>query len=251
MSEHHRAPTRWRDPTGDAPDHIRELLDAARPSRGLDPVADAELRRFVHGLSAAPAAPWWHAAPLGKVALAVALTAAGASALRARTHADRGSVAHVRTAPRAPVLSPPRTERHPEEQATVAAPQQPLAAPHDGVPVDEHSVTPRWGVTPTTAPRAVHLAHAIAPEADEAEVLERCRRDICDGQIDRALATLDAQARTHSATALSQERGYLRVRAMFVGRRAGFRAEAERFLRAYASGLYASRVEEMLRRGEP
>ncbi len=214
-------PARWRDLDGDAPDHIRALLQQAQ---GAPP----PLPEAVRAASAAAVLKVAGASAVKTVAavklLAVAVVVAGASAVVVRSRGHRAQVAppahvaRVNRATPAAIAPGPTTSPPPEVQPPMSTAHAP---PHDEA-------------TPT---------HHPGSHAAESEPLERARAALARGDVALAVATLRDHARRFPQSALSEERDYLTFRASTRNETPeGVTREADRFLLRHPHGIYSAQV---------
>lgn len=229
-----RDPTRWLESDSDVDPSVRDLLSAAAPPPPMPRDDRASLGAFVAGLGkvAPPVAPWWHAASLLKAgALAGALVGGAAAVHHVATH-----------------HAPARAPRHHARAASVTV------APVIAAPVAPEITAPAPEITaPAPVASAVVAAatrphhHAARASDDETALLEDARGAIASGAHSHALRQLARHAERYPDSTLSEERTFLRVRALVgAGRRDAASSLARSYLDAHPGGLYAARVRELL-----
>jgi hypothetical protein len=244
-------PRRWRDEG--APDEVRRMLAAARPTQRM-PV---EVQRRVRRRLGAALASSTGLLLVGWKSLALAATLGVASVATvvvvAKRIAERpASVQEVRSPPAArrahpahPVVAPPALEL-PAEPRSEAQPE--VAHALEALPP-----APATRAHLLTAPRAKR-SNAGAPEAAssvdtleaELDLLARARAAL-ERDPRAALASLDEHARTFPGGKLGIERELLALDVLErLGRAADARARAERLLERARGSIYEARVRARL-----
>ena len=211
------APTRWKtDPN--APDAVRDLLRAARPTPGPTPDQLASLGSEVGRIAATPASAGWVAAkPFLAGGAVVAVAGAGAALL-------------LRASP--PPPPPPEVMEPP---APIVAPPPPVVQPPPAPKVE----APRPKPKPVRRPPVDTLA-------EETKLLDAARAAFATSPT-KALKPLDAHARRFPRGQLAVEREVLAIEALGrVGRPGEQRRRAQAFLERWPDSTWAPRVRGTL-----
>jgi hypothetical protein len=242
------APRRWAD-SPEAPEDVRDLFAAGRPTRGMSRETRARMsHRLSKPLAAAVVTSYVLAWKSVAVAAVIGLTATTAVVVAVR-------------AARAPdvVVDPPRAaaarERAPVGIGRAGGIGSTSAPPPAPAPTLAPTLAP--APTPTLAPTPP-LAPALAPLAPESEdtlaselaLLDQARASSASDP-QATLDRLDEHARRFPAGKLSLERELLALDALErLGRTGDERARAERLLPVVRGTIYEKRVRTHLG-GEP
>ncbi len=236
-------PSRWLDPSSDAPSGARQLLQQAPRVPALTPEARARM-----------------AARVAKVGIAGGAVAAGAWAWKGLFGVGVMGLATVVfvgvTRHGAPVSQPVHA---PEVVAAphVAAPAVPVAAPSAPVTLDvvAASAPPRVVQSPTPAPvvRPAPSAHVVSANAargntdDEMTLLGRAQY-LATREPSAALVLVQDHATRFPRGQQVEERERIAVNALVhAGRAQEARARGEAFLRRYPGSIYATPIRDQLR----
>jgi hypothetical protein len=228
----------------------RELLRCARAEAFPSPAERVRSAAALKALVAAPptataaTALSSSATGTGLVAKAKALIGVGAVVVAAGgTAAMHAAWTSSPTAPPSEALREARSSR-----PAAGAPPRFFASSE---PVDSESVAlskdpSLQGVRPFLTKRVAALpaASRAVPEAsDDLDLLSRARQALASHQAQIALALLDEHSTRFPRSEYGEERSYTRVRAFCeLGRTPEARLEAEGFLRAWPSSMYAAGV---------
>jgi hypothetical protein len=239
-------PSRWLDPSSDAPRGVRDLLAHAPKAPALS--ADAKARmatRIAQGAAAAggvAAGTWLWKGLFGATAIGLAGVV---FVLATQTHA-----------PSPPPIRPTTAVAPPIESTTVAelAPAPVETAPLRTAEAEAPSAVPQAvpAARTTTAPaRAAAASAHAAPAADDAgddlDLVQRAH-GLVDSDPGAALNLTRQHASRFPHSLYDQERERIAIRALAnLGRTQEARARGEAFLRNYPRSIYATPVRDLLR----
>ena len=247
-------PKRWRDDPRVSEELRAALASTARP-RELDRVTRSRVGARLSRLGAVQltAATWLTVKSaaalgiLGGVAAAGTLAVAGHYQLFQAGHAGTPSSGTNR--PKVPPAL--RGEPASVGKAPAEAPHsEPLEAPPSPSPAPTPALDPSTDLPrPSRTPAAsVPTASASASLAEESRVLEQARRALASAPA-AALTLVREHAARFPDGQLAAERRLLEVEALYrVGRASEARTLASRLLASGATGLYAERLQRLLRK---
>ena len=215
----------WSNELGEAPEGVRELLEAARALRPMPAATQVKALAQASELAAAKSAG--ALALLGGKALVTAVLGGAACASVALVLAHRHPQGDLPERPAAPIASAPARP----------APLAPsVAVPPPTVGVDE---LPRLPSAHPSLPRPGALA-------DETDLIERARASLRTDPA-RALELSREHARRFPQGQLRSAGQVVAIEALLrLGRRDEARASAEAFFAQAPDGLYAERIRRLL-----
>jgi hypothetical protein len=237
-------PIRWTDPSSDASDAIRRVLEAA----AADEPTAAQLERIASSLTS----------KLG-VSTGVPAAAAKAGVATSKIVLVLGAVVMIA----AGGLWYARGERTPSLErdavvAEVATDPVPVSPPPESAPAPE-SAPPRESAPPSLRPRPVAPRRSVAPKAHHAEELappppavdEVSMLKAAQGALAtdpaRALALAERHAREHATSQLGEEREAIAVEALArLDRTADAKVRFDRFVATFPRSGYRARLERLL-----
>jgi hypothetical protein len=234
-------PRRWRD-SGDAPDDLRKMFAAGRPTRAMPAATRRRMARSLLG----PIAGFAALATWKSVAVAAVLGVAATAGVVATVHL----VATESAAPEAPASGvPSRPAKRPATASSPVAVPAPLSLP---------TATPTPGATATPPPNsssprlAAPLAASptsSAPPASSSDTLSSelalldLARERYEAHPEETLAVLGEHAQRFPTGKLALERELLALDALKkLGRTSEEHARADKLLRSVRGTLFESRV---------
>jgi hypothetical protein len=238
-------PRRWLDPSGEATDAVRDLLQRAPSPPAMSAEAKARIASKIATAGALPpvASRWKLLFGTGVVVGLATIAFVWHATLR-----DRRATGSPRVVAATPLASPEAArgpiQARDSTSPPVAASEGPLEGAHVRAPAATAARTPRAIAPRHDESSAMHSASTGV--ADELELLQRASA-LVERDPHGALAVAHEHETLYPRGEYVEERESIAVRALAnAGERRAARDRATRFLRRYPTSIYATRVRGIL-----